>query len=148
MQSISVAQVNDLDSVLSCHKKPYHTDLRQWLRSRIEAGNCHIVQQEKETVGYIVIEYSFFDFGFISMLCTAPGCRRQGIASLLIQHAEKLCRTEKIFTSTNRSNQPMRALLGKLGYSYSGEVDNLDKGDPEQFFCRWLPADNSRKSPG
>jgi hypothetical protein len=40
----------------------------------------------------------------------------------------------------------MLTLLGKLNYTYSGEVDNLDEGDPEQFFWRWLDNDNSRKS--
>ena len=100
----------------------------------------------KEVTGYIVLEYSFFDLGFISMVCTAPGYRRQGIASLLIQYAERLCRTEKIFTSTNRSNQPMLNLLRKLNYTYSGEVDNLDPGDPEQFFYRWLDNHGSLKS--
>jgi hypothetical protein len=39
----------------------------------------------------------------------------------------------------------MRSLLNKLDYTYSGEVDNLDEGDPEHFFCRRLSVDNSRK---
>ena len=145
MQNTFVAQVEDLELVLSCHKPPHDVDLRQRLRDRIEAVNCYFIRRGREVAGYIVMEYSFFDLGFITMVYTVPGWRRQGIASLLIQYAEKLCRTEKIFISTNRSNQPMRSLLNKLDYTYSGEVDNLDEGDPEHFFCRRLSVDKSRK---
>jgi hypothetical protein len=40
----------------------------------------------------------------------------------------------KLFTSTNRSNLPMQALLAKLGFVQCGEVNELDPGDPELFF--------------
>jgi hypothetical protein len=41
-----------------------------------------------------------------------------------------------VFTSTNRSNDAMRALLRTEGWSSSGELDGLDPGDPELVFYR------------
>jgi len=46
---------------------------------------------------------------------------------------------DRVFTSTNESNAPMRALLGQCGYKPSGSIDNLDPGDPELVFVKFLP---------
>jgi hypothetical protein len=43
---------------------------------------------------------------------------------------------EKLWTSTNQSNQAMRLLLPRLGFIESGRIDNLDEGDPELVFVR------------
>jgi len=56
----------------------------------------------------------------------------------LVRHVEQECRTPKLFTSTNESNAPMRALLAKLGFSPSGVIENLDEGDPELVFFKRL----------
>lgn len=42
----------------------------------------------------------------------------------------------KLFTSTNRSNGPMRQLLTGHGWHRCGELSGLAEGDPEMFF-RW-----------
>jgi hypothetical protein len=52
---------------------------------------------------------------------------------LSIARAEERIR---LFTSTNRSNELMRKLLGKAGFTFCGEIDALDEGDPELFFFR------------
>ncbi len=51
---------------------------------------------------------------------------------------EASCTTQRLFTSTNRSNAAMQAFLPKLGYIPSGVVDNLDEGDPELIFFKYL----------
>ena len=76
--------------------------------------------------------------GFVVMLCVHPERRRRGIGQALMRHAEVACRTQRIFASTNRSNLPMQRLLEGLGYRCSGMVDDLDPGDPELFYSRWL----------
>lgn len=53
-------------------------------------------------------------------------------------HLEQHVSAEKIFTSTNASNRPMRQLLIQLGYQHSGTIENLDPGDPELIFVRFL----------
>ena len=39
--------------------------------------------------------------------------------------------------STNRSNIPMRDLLVKEGWQFSGELVGLDPDDPEMIFFSW-----------
>jgi ribosomal protein S18 acetylase RimI-like enzyme len=72
----------------------------------------------------------------MAMLCVRPECRRQGIGTALVRHVESLCKTDKLFTSTNESNRPMRALLAKLQYVCSGVIHNLDEGDPEIVYFK------------
>jgi hypothetical protein len=54
---------------------------------------------------------------------------------------ESECRTEKLFTSTNLSNLPMQSLLAKRGYKLSGVIDNLDPGDPELVYFKFVGND-------
>ena len=46
----------------------------------------------------------------------------------------------KLFTSTNRSNTPMRKLCDRLGFQPSGVVENLDNHDPELVYYKRLEA--------
>jgi hypothetical protein len=55
-----------------------------------------------------------------------------------VEWIEPLCRTEKLFTSTNRSNTPMQSLLARTKFSQSGIVHNLDDGDPEIIYSKRL----------
>ncbi len=123
---------------MACHAAADREDRCVWLGRKIESGNCYLLRREGDVAGYAVFEYSFFDLGFITLLWTTANRRQEGVATALIGYLEERCQTAKIFTSTNRSNHPMRALLAKLNYVFSGEVDNLDVGDPELFFCKRL----------
>ena len=55
-----------------------------------------------------------------------------------MNHLESVCRTGKIFTSTNLSNVLMQSLLSNLGYKLSGVIHNLDEDDPELVYCKVL----------
>jgi N-acetylglutamate synthase-like GNAT family acetyltransferase len=111
---------------------------RSEIQSWVTAGSAVIADDGSCVVGYAVLEYSFFGQGFIAMLCIAPSRRRQGVATSLLRHLERTCRTPKLFTSTNESNAPMQALMSSLGYQPSGVVYNLDENDPELFFFKPL----------
>ena len=89
-------------------------------------------------IGYGVLHYTFFDHGFVWMLYVDRDHRRHGARSLLMRHLVGLCTTPRIFTSTNRSNLPMPGLLSKSGYLRSGIVENLDEGDPELVYVKFL----------
>lgn len=111
-----------------------------FIERSIRGNNCFVAILDNQVVGYAVLEYSFFENGFVSLLVVAPKFRRQGIGECLMKDLEKRCVTEKFFTSTNESNLPMRELLGKLGFSPSGVIENLDEGDPEMvYFKRIAP---------
>ncbi|MCL0069875.1 GNAT family N-acetyltransferase, partial [Dehalococcoidia bacterium] len=75
------------------------------------------------------------------MLYIHPEYRGKGIGSKLVRHVESLCKTEKLFTSTNQSNLPMQGLLNKLGYVPSSFIDNLDEGDPEVVYSKRIKED-------
>jgi ribosomal protein S18 acetylase RimI-like enzyme len=72
------------------------------------------------------------------MLYIDSDYRRCGAGAALLRHMESLCKTAKLFTSTNLSNLPMQSLLTKLGYVLSGVIHNLDEGDPEIVYFKQM----------
>jgi hypothetical protein len=62
---------------------------------------------------------------------------------MLLRHLIGLCRTDKLWTSTNLSNQPMQALLVHAGFRLSGFIENLDENDPELVFFIPVPQDTA-----
>jgi ribosomal protein S18 acetylase RimI-like enzyme len=137
---VQLATPADILGIMELDPMPTTRDLRfAYVRRVIEAGNCHVAKTEQgATVAYAVLEHTFFDHGFVSMLYVGQDYRRKGIGSLLMSHLEGLCATPKLFTSTNRSNLPMLGLLPRLGYIRSGIVENLDDDDPELVFVKFL----------
>jgi ribosomal protein S18 acetylase RimI-like enzyme len=110
----------------------------------IRSGQCYVVEHEKIIVGYGVIEYSFYDYGFVSMLYIHDAYRRQGFGTKIMKYFENICQTEKLFTSTNQSNKPMQTLLTKIGYQPSGIIENLDEGDPELVYFKKISVTQTR----
>ena len=104
----------------------------------VEASACHVALARDSVVAYAVLNYKFYDNGWMEMLHVEPSFRRRGVGSSLVRHLTKRCRTPKLFTSTNRSNVPMRHLLEALGFDRSGTIDNLDDGDPELVYLERL----------
>ena len=98
----------------------------------------HVAVTDAKVVAYAVLNYKFYDNGWIEMLYVHPQFRRQGIGSALIHYLVNECRTTKLFTSTNQSNFPMQRLLATLGFDRSGFIENLDEGDPELVYFKRL----------
>jgi hypothetical protein len=89
-------------------------------------------------IGYGCLDKSFFGEWFIPLVVVSNAHRRSGAGRQIIAHLEHCSSARKIFTSTNTSNTPMRQLLVQSGYQYSGTVENLDPGDPELIFVKFL----------
>jgi GNAT superfamily N-acetyltransferase len=89
-------------------------------------------------IGYAVLEYSFYENGFVAVLYVDSTYRRRGVGEALMRHLETVCRTPKLFTSTNQSNSVMQSLLAKLDYVPSGVIHNLDEGDAELVYFKRL----------
>jgi GNAT superfamily N-acetyltransferase len=113
-----------------------HGQIGAW----VNAGACRVAVLDGDIAGYLVSDYSFFHQRFIELVLVAKVYRRQGIGQALVQNALERVATEKVWTSTNESNAPMRALLAKAGFIPSGRIDNLDAGDPELIFVRMPEA--------
>ncbi|WP_312024788.1 GNAT family N-acetyltransferase [Nonomuraea sp. WAC 01424] len=123
------------------------------LRARERSPNGHVqVRRERSVlvastpaglVGYCVVEYTFFEQGFVTMLMVAEPARGHGVGERLLRAAAASCQTAKLFTSTNLSNHPMQRLLQRVGWRSVGMVHGLDEGDPEVFYLRTLPSTES-----
>jgi len=106
------------------------------IQRAIAGGHCSLADRDGMIVGFGVMDHRFFDHGMVWLLYVGRGHRRQGVGSSLLEHFERGCETGKLFTSTNQSNRPMQALLGRRGYRLAGSVDYLDEGDPELIYVR------------
>jgi GNAT superfamily N-acetyltransferase len=98
-------------------------------------GRLLVAEVDGDLVGYAA-QGRFFDYDFLELLAVRPDKRRQGIATALIRAVEARSRSGKLFTSTNRSNLPMRRLCDRLGFQRSGAVENLDNDDPELIYYK------------
>lgn len=76
----------------------------------------------------------FYGRDFIELLVVAADHRRQGLGRELMRTAVAAATSTAVFTSTNESNAPMRALLESEGWSISGKLNGLDDGDPELVY--------------
>lgn len=124
-----VAALIALDSVAK-HEPQRAAQIRAWCGQ----GDCYLAEEQDVVMGYGVLHYHFFGCGFIEMLMVGERYRRRGVGQALITALKSHCRHPKLFTSTNRSNLPMQRLLLNAGFVASGQIDNLDDGDPEQVF--------------
>jgi GNAT superfamily N-acetyltransferase len=125
-----------LDSYLP-HSPPRAEALRVW----IGAGQAYLALEGSEPRGYAVMTRHFFDRAFVELLMTGAKFRRQGIATAMMRYLETISPTPLLWTSTNESNAPMRALLTAEGFIPSGAVEGLDEGDPELFFRKRVRPD-------
>ncbi|MEU1394192.1 MULTISPECIES: GNAT family N-acetyltransferase [unclassified Nonomuraea] len=113
--------------------------IERWCRD----GSVLVADTPAGLVGYCVVEYTFFEQGFVTMLMVAEPARGHGVGERLLRAAAAACRTEKLFTSTNLSNHPMQRLLQRVGWRPVGMVHGLDEGDPEVFYLRTFPSTGS-----
>jgi GNAT superfamily N-acetyltransferase len=133
--TIRVATSGDTDSIIGLDSNlPHGSPRADALRGWVAAGHAYIATDDGEPRGYAVMTRHFFDRAFVELLMVGAKFRRQGIATAMLRHLASVSPTPMIWTSTNESNAPMRALLAAEGFIPSGAVEGLDEGDPELFF--------------
>ena len=135
MQRIGPA---DLDLLVSADPRlaesPAH---RQHIGDLLGAGLSWAAMAQGTAAGFAVITRHFFGFPFVDLLLVAEPARRTGLGLALLEQCAHSHDADRIFTSTNESNDPMRRLLAKADWSVSGVVENLDPGDPELVFVKF-----------
>lgn len=136
-----IAEITTLDEVAAREEQR-----RAYIQKIVSAGECWLsVGEDGRIAGYGALDYSFFDQGFIHILYIRRDKRRTGAGRCLLRHLESLCATPRIFTSTNLSNQAMQNLLALMKYQRSGMVQNLDDGDPELIYVKFLSQVKARQ---
>jgi GNAT superfamily N-acetyltransferase len=139
--NIRVAMNGDIASLIELDPIARRASHRAaFIEHAITAAQCWIATDAdngSSSVGYGVLNQTFFEQNFVPLIVVAHGARRKGIGITILRELASRCRGTKLFTSTNSSNTPMRALLLKCGFVESGCIDNLDEGDPELIFVRF-----------
>ena len=136
---LRIAQITDADAIIAFDRVAASETARvQFIHDRIESSACYVAVIDAKVVAYAVLNYKFYDNGWIEMLYVHPQFQRQGIGSALIRCLIDVCRTPKLFTSTNQSNFSMQRLLATLEFARSGFIENLDEGDPELVYFKRL----------
>ena len=139
MIAIRSAVESDIETLCSFDLIAREDDERRdFIRREVVSGACFVAVDHGEAIGYAVLNYSFYRNGCIDMLYVHSDHRRRGAGAALLRHMESLCRTDKLFTSTNQSNLQMQSLLAKSGYELTGVIHNLDEGDPELVYFKRL----------
>ncbi|CAI3797872.1 hypothetical protein GLGCALEP_01935 [Pseudomonas sp. MM221] len=113
---------------------------REFIAHAVACGQCWVAMDTDDTallVGYGLLDNSFFGQDFIPLIVVRDSARRRGVGAALLRGLESQALGAKLFTSTNASNLPMQALLEKCGFIGSGQVENLDEGDPELVFVKF-----------
>jgi ribosomal protein S18 acetylase RimI-like enzyme len=130
------ATLEDIDAVLHLDRRnPVGHERSELLGLRVRSGECLLLEREGEPVGYLIMRSrGFFGRDFIELLVVAAAERRMGIASRLLNEALEQSSTQETFTSTNESNVAMIALLHKHDWTFSGQLEGIDEGDPEFVF--------------
>jgi ribosomal protein S18 acetylase RimI-like enzyme len=142
---IRLALHKDFESIISFdHIEHSEPSRLKFINRVIRSGQCYVAEHEKIIVGYGALGYTFYDYGFVSMLYIHDAYRRQGFGEQMMRYFESICQTEKIFTSTNQSNKPMQVLLKNIGYQPSGIIENLEEGDPELVYFKKLSIKDAK----
>jgi RimJ/RimL family protein N-acetyltransferase len=102
----------------------------------IAREECFLIVADNREVGFLLFDYRFFDRGWIELIIIDEKYRGKRIGVRAMELICQQCKTDKVFTSTNTSNMPMQRALAKAGFTFAGEVDGLDEGDPELFYYK------------
>ncbi len=110
---------------------------RRHIEELLNAGLSWVAIREDIPLGFAVVTRHFYGFPFVDLLVVAEARRREGVGAALMDRCETAHDADRIFTSTNESNQPMRRLLAKADWQVTGLIENLDPGDPELVFVKF-----------
>ncbi|MDT9027902.1 GNAT family N-acetyltransferase [Rossellomorea yichunensis] len=137
METFVKADIEDLNKVVYIDSEVIgNTSRRNYLEKSIELGHCLIAKEDDDIVGFLIYDTNFFECAFISLIIVSPSHRRKGYASLLMDYMMSSSPTNKVFSSTNRSNISMQRVFDANGFIQSGIVENLDDGDPEIIYFK------------
>jgi ribosomal protein S18 acetylase RimI-like enzyme len=135
--NIVEAQLTDLNGIVQVDRQVIgNTSRKDFIEKAIKQGCCILVKENEDVAGFLIYDTHFFGCTFISLVIVSPAKRRKGYASQLMNYLVRIAPTDKIFSSTNRSNVSMQKVFEANGFVESGIVENLDEGDPEIIYFK------------
>jgi len=140
MRAIRKAVLEDVGALSDCDIEFGFGSRNEFVERAIRRVGAYVLVQEGNVIGVAVLEYTFFEHGFISLVYVTPAARRTGSGEMLLQYLVSICQTPKLFSSTNQSNHAMQALFAKAGFEKSGMIHNLDLDDPEIVYYKAVKA--------
>lgn len=140
---IRQATINDKETAVDLDyrlDKDEHIKLKreEKITKAILDGECFLISADDKEVGFVIFDYRFFDQGWIEYIIIDEKYRGKGIGTKVLHMICERCKSDKVFTSTNRSNTQMQRALEKADFSFAGELIGLDEGDPEFFYYKRL----------
>ena len=106
-----VAVPGDVPAMLTCDTYAQaHASRSDAVRAATGKGQCLLALHAGQVAGYVLLHHGFFDHGFVPLVVVSPAQRRRGVGLRLLAAAATACQTEKMFTSTNQSNQAAQGL--------------------------------------
>ncbi len=134
---ITLAEPIELVDIVEIDKEVIGSVSRKdYLKKAIKENKCLVVKIDSVIVGFLIYNTEFFDCSFIALVIVHPLERNKGYAKSMMEYFEKVSPTQRVFSSTNQSNENMQKLFASIGYVKSGYVENLDAGDPEFFYYK------------
>lgn len=135
--NIVAAQIADLNAIVQLDREVIgNMSRRKSIENAIMQERCIIVKENDKVVGFLIYDTNFFECTFISLIIVSPSKRRKGYGSQMLNFMVRTSLTQKVFSSTNRSNNSMQKVFEANGFVESGIVENLDEGDPEILFYK------------
>jgi ribosomal protein S18 acetylase RimI-like enzyme len=135
--NIKKATPKDLPAILEVMQASSTADHTDFVTRSVKAGQCQAASIDGKVVGFGILGTSlFFHQEFMELLIVHPDYWRQGVGTAIIRRLERLCATNKFFTSANQSNTRAQKTYEANGFVRSGFIENLDEGDPEIIYFK------------
>lgn len=141
MIKVRFAKIEDMSSLMTIDPLAAPQSRRfHLIQHAINDQRCLVAEGGQQLVGFALFNRRFYDNMFLELVVVREENRRCGVATALINHVQRISTTQKLFTSTNRSNRAAQELFVSCGFEESGYIGNLDPGDPEiVYFKRIVP---------
>ena len=89
------------------------TGRTEFIRRAVDSGDAHLIEEEGKVIAVGVLEYTFFEHGFISLVFVNPEERRTGVGEMLLRYLISICRTPKVFSLDQSQQRPDASAVWK-----------------------------------
>ena len=104
-------------------------------QSEISEDRCLVATRDHQIVGYLSYKQDgFICRPFICFMAVHPDHQRNGIATQLLQTAQQIIGSGRLFISTGENNLTMQALLKRHGWISAGCVKAVNNDDTAELF--------------